>query len=292
MNITNRLFTYPVLSDEKDDFKDSFFHVDYEQSMQGVNSLKLVFDITMNCDDLEQLIISGKADYVIHLECSTTAYREAIHSVSKHIEHVIPIGRINGSFDAVAFIILKKNIKDYYCLDWVEDFGEPIPSLTVGSILAYQNLSSLDITKDYEEFTNAGSIFSVYKRVTEEDSPAEINLDSTKIRIGLGTKDFDVYSFYSRKTELQSLFHSMLILPALVYVFEELKQDGGEEIYHNKEWFLALEKAYQKRGIVFMDEVLNPEKTSYQLAQEAMELPLSKAFDQIPIFYETTEEDS
>lgn len=53
MNITNRLFTYPVLSDEKDDYKDSFFNVDYEQTMQGVNSLKLSFDIAMNCNDLE-----------------------------------------------------------------------------------------------------------------------------------------------------------------------------------------------------------------------------------------------
>lgn len=292
MNITNRLFTYPVLSDEKDDFKNSSFSVKYEHSMQGVDSLKLVFDITMNCDVLEQLIISGKADYVIHLECSTTAYREVIRSVSKHIEYIVPIGRINGSFDAVAFIVLKKNIKDYYCSDWVEDFSDPIPSLTVGSILAYQNLDGLNITKDYEEFTNANSIFSVYKRVTEQDCPAEITLDSTRIRIGLGSKDYDVYSIYAGRTELQSVFHSMLILPALVYVFEELKQDGGEETYHNKEWFLALEKAYLKRGIVFMDEVLNQEKTSYQLAQEAMELPLSKAFSQIPLFYDTTEEDS
>lgn len=251
MNITNRLFTYPVLSDEKDDYKDSFFNVDYEQTMQGVNSLKLSFDIAMNCRDLEQLIIDGQADYVIHLECSTTAYREVLHSVSKHIEHVIPIGRINGSFDAVAFIILKKNITGFFCTDWVDDFSDTTFNLFAGSILAYQNLSSLDVTKDY-----------------------------------------DIYAMYSGKTELQSLFHSMLILPALVYVFEELRQEGGEETYHNKEWFLALEKSYAKRGITFMEEVLNPEKTSYQLAQEAMELPLSKAFDQIPIFFDTTEEDS
>lgn len=292
MNITNRLFTYPVLSEDKDDYKNSIFNVDYEQIMQGVNSLKLSFDIAMNCTELEQLIVEGKAEYVIHLECSTTAYREVLHSVSKHIEHTIPIGRINGSFDAVAFIILKKNIKDFYSTDWVEDFSTSIPGLTVGTILAYQNLSSLDITKDYEEFINAGSIFSIYRRLTDDDLPAEINLDSSKIKIGLGTKDYDVYSVYSRKNELQSLFHSMLILPALVYVFEELKQEGGEETYHNKEWFIALEKSYSKRGIEFMEEVNNPEKTSYQLAQEAMELPLSKAFDQIPIFFDTTEEDS
>lgn len=248
MNITNRLFTYPVLSDEKDDYKESFFSVDYEQSMQGVNSLRLSFDIAMNCHELEQLIIDGKADYVIHLECSTTAYREVLHSVSKHIEHVIPIGRINGSFDAVAFIILKKNITGFFCTDWVDDFQDITFNLFTGSILAYQNLSSLDVTKDYEEFTNAGSIFAVYKRITEDNCPAEINLESNKIRIGLGTKDYDVYAVYSGKTELQSLFHSMLILPALVYVFEELRQEGGEETYHNKEWFLDLYNTSDTRG--------------------------------------------
>ncbi|MBD5543837.1 MAG: hypothetical protein HDR01_06275 [Lachnospiraceae bacterium] len=292
MNITNRLFTYPVLSDEKDDYVESIFSVDYEQTMQGVNSLKLTFDIAMNCQELEKLINNGQAEYVIHLECSTTAYREVLRSVSKHIEHVIPIGRINGSFDAVAFVILKKNVANFSCADWVDDYSEMTFNLFAGSILAYQNLPSLDITKDYEEFTNAGSIFSIYKRITEDDRPAEINLDSSKIRIGLGSRDYDVYAMYSTKTELQALFHSMLILPALVYVFEELRQEGGEETYHNKEWFLSLEKSYSKRGVVFMEEVLNAEKTSYQLAQEAMELPLSKALHQIPAFYETTEEDS
>lgn len=84
----------------------------------------------------------------------------------------------------------------------------------------------------------------------------------------------------------------MLILPALVYVFEELKLEGGVETYHNKEWFLALEKSYAKRGILFIEEVLNSDKTSYQLAQEAMELPLSKAFSQIPMLFDVTEEDS
>ena len=41
----------------------------------------------------------------------------------------------------------------------------------------------------------------VYKRITEDNCPAEINLESNKIRIGLGTKDYDVYAVYSGKTE-------------------------------------------------------------------------------------------
>ena len=35
---------------------------------------------------------------------------------------------------------------------------------------------------------------AVYKRITEDNCPAEINLESNKIRIGLGTKDYDVYA--------------------------------------------------------------------------------------------------
>lgn len=108
MNITNRKFVYPVLNEEKDDYKESLFNVDFENSMDGINSLKLTFDIAITCPELEQMILNGQAEYVIHLECSTTAYREILKTVSKHVEHVIPIGRMNGSLDVVAFVILKK----------------------------------------------------------------------------------------------------------------------------------------------------------------------------------------
>ena len=114
MNITNRLFAYPVLSDEKADYKESIFNVDFEQRMQGVNSLQLNFDIAMNCRELQEMILNGQAEYVIHLECTTTAYREVLRSVSKHIEHVIPISRVNGTLDAAAFVILKKRVTKFF----------------------------------------------------------------------------------------------------------------------------------------------------------------------------------
>lgn len=292
MNITNRLFAYPVLSNEKNDFKSCTFDVQFEHCMDGVNRLKLLFDILMDCPEIEKLILNGDAEYVIHLECSTTAYREIIRTITPHIEHTIQIGRINGTLDVVAFVILKKGITDYCCIDWDEDYESMSFALNQGSILAYQNLPRLDITKDFEEFTDAGSIFTIYKKLTEEAKPFEVNLETPKIRIGLGTKEYEVYQQYAGRSEMQSMFHSMLVLPVLVYVFEELKQEGGEEIYCGKDWFIALSKAYTKRGLNFMEEVLNTEKNSITLAQEAMELPISKAFEQIPIFYNTSEDEA
>ena len=292
MNITNRLFAYPVLSDEKNDYKQSVFRVKYEQS-KGVNDLQLSFDIEMTCQELQDMILNGQAEYVVHLECKTTAYRKTQHSMSPHIDYKIPLGRINGTLEAAAFIVLKQRVKAFFCTDWVEDFAGMTFDLSQGSILAYENLDSLDVSKEYEEFSNAESIFSVYKRLTDEDKPAKIDLDSSKIRIGLGTQDYETYSAYARCVELQPLLHAMLIFPALVYVFETLRQDDGEDnMYQGKAWFMALEQAYKKRGVDLMEDVHNDDKTSYQLAQEALVLPISKAMKQIPTFFSETEEDS
>lgn len=291
MNITNRLFTYPVLSNEKYDYRESIFAIDFENVMDGVNNLKLTFDIAMTCKEIEQLILSGKAEYVIHLECSTTAYREVVKSISTHIEHTVPISRVSGSFDAVAFVILKENVKGFSCSDWDEDYADMVFDLSRGSILAYQNLPALNITKDYEEFTSAGSIFTVFKRVTADIEAAEVYLDANKIRIGLCSEDYDLYKTYSTLEELQEIFHCMVIFPALVYVFSELKLEGAAETYQAREWFIALEQAYNKRGLNFMAEVDSEEKSSFVLAQQAMELIVNKAFRQMSLFYTQEEED-
>ncbi|MBR3362208.1 MAG: hypothetical protein IKG39_12850 [Lachnospiraceae bacterium] len=291
MNITNRLFTYPVLSNEKWDYQNSLFAVDFENQMAGVNDLKLAFDIAMTCKEIEQLILSGKAEYVIHLECSTTAYREVLRSISTHIEHTIPIGRVSGSFDAVAFVILKEDIQDFVSTDWDEDFFGMSFDLNRGSILAYQNLPGLNITKDYEEFTSAGSLFTVFKRVTADNEAAEVYLDANKIRIGLCSEDYDLYKTYSTLDDLQEIYHCMVIFPALVYVFSELKLEGAAETYQAREWFVSLEQAYHKRGLNFMEEVDSEDKSSFVLAQQAMELIMNKAFKQMSVFYSQDEED-
>lgn len=291
MNITNRLYTYPVLSDEKNDYQKSRFDVDVKQYMNGINTIVLEFNIDMTNAELGQLIRDGKAEYVIHLEGSSTAFRISLHSSTNYIKYEIPIGRVNGKLEMVAFIVSREDITHFSSVDLDDDYEGLKFSISKSSILGYQNLPPLEITKDFEEFSNASSIFLVYKRLTEEDKPIEIGLDSHKIRIGLGSAEYNVFAKFSNKVELQPVFHSMLILPTLVYVFEELRQEGGIDNYSSREWFLSLEKSYSKRGVDFLGEIQDSEKPSIELAQEAMELPLNKAFSQIANIYENMDEE-
>lgn len=290
MNITKRLYTYPVLNEEKDDYLSSFFEVITNHSMAGVNALQLEFDILMNCDILQKKIDDGDAVFLIHIECSTTAFRTTVKSQMKNIQKKIPISRVTGTIEMVAFVIAIKDIKAFKSDDWNDDFENMQFSIEKGSVLAYQNLHELDITKDYEEFSNASSIFMIYKRITNEEKPIEVELESNKIKIGLGTDEYSIYTRFFKKPEMQAILNSMIILPALVFVFEELKQDNGIEQFRNRKWYEALERAYDKRGVNLENEILSGEKKSIVLAQEAMDLPISHALTQISNIYEIEEE--
>lgn len=291
MNITKRLYTYPVLSEERDDYVDSIFDAEVQYKMNGVNNLQFDFDIEMDNKDLQRMILAGDAEYVIHIECANTSFRTAIHDISNHVSKEIPIGRINGRIEIIVLIATKKDVSHFVNSKWDDDYQGLSFELSKGSILAYKNIPVIDIVKNYEEFNSASSIFKVYKRLTSEPKPMEIDLSTAQIGIGVGLQEYEIYSRFCDKEELQPILNSMIIFPALVYVFEELKQENGIDNYSGRNWYVSLSKAYEKRGIDLADELLNSDKTSVQLAQEAMELPLNAALRKFADLFENGEEE-
>lgn len=291
MNITKRLYTYPVLSEERDDYVDSIFDAEVQYKMNGVNNLQFDFDIEMDNKDLQRMILAGDAEYVIHIECANTSFRTAIHDISNHVSKEIPIGRINGRIEIIVLIATKKDVSHFVNSKWDDDYQGLSFELSKGSILAYKNIPVIDIVKNYEEFNSASSIFKVYKRLTSEPKPMEIDLSTAQIGIGVGLQKYEIYSRFCDKEELQPILNSMMIFPALVYVFEELKQENGIDNYSGRNWYVSLSKAYEKRGIDLADELLNSDKTSVQLAQEAMELPLNAALRKFADLFENGEEE-
>lgn len=291
MNITKRLYTYPVLSEERDDYVDSIFDAEVQYKMNGVNNLQFDFDIEMNNKDLQSMILAGDAEYVIHIECANTSFRTAIHDILNHVSKEIPVERINGRIEIIVLIVTKKDVSHFVNSNWDDDYRGLSFELSKGSILAYKNIPTIDIVKNYEEFNSASSIFKVYKRLTSEPKPMEIDLTTAQIGIGVGLQEYEIYSRFCDKEELQPILISMMIFPALVYVFEELKQENGIDNYSGRNWYVSLSKAYEKRGVNLEDELLNSDKTSVQLAQEAMELPLNAALRKFVDLFENGEEE-
>ena len=277
MNITNRLYAYPVLSDETEDYPSCVFEVEMERSMSGVEELEIDFSFNTNSRTINDLIDRKLAEFMIHIECSQTAYRRAIRTRARNAFHEIPLKRVSGKVEFVAFVVLRKDIKCFTSDEWSDDFEGLSFDLPKGSIIAYQNMDGLTITKDFEEFTNPNSIISVVKVHSAEQIPSEINLEADHIQIRMYEKDYDDYNRMANNLETQELINSSTVFPALVYAFEELKDEETYEKFSTRNWLISLEKAFSARGQDFKGVVMS-DKTGYVLAQEVMDMPLSKIY--------------
>ena len=290
MKIENRrLFTYPVLSsDGRDDYKTSKFFAEAKPSTTADAAGNLIFDVNLStdCAELNRLIANGDAEYLFHVECPTTIYREIFtHAVGEFVCK-IPLRDVKDKLYSAGFIVLRRDVKNFSCADWNDDFDGLTFDLQKGSILAYKNFPTLTLVEDPNLFKNVGSIFSIYKRLG--DAPFVFDLTTQKIRIGLNSKDYALYRRYCENPTLQPILNALIILPVLVSVFDELKQDAQE--HQSDAWFLALTAAYRRQNSDF-DKLLATED-SLTLAQEVMGLPITQALKSLAGAFDDASEDS
>lgn len=290
MNISNRLYTHPVLCEDTNDYVNSFFQAKASQQNSTLTNLILDFEMILENHDIRLLIQGKKAEYAIHIECPATSYRKIIHGRMKdEFSYSIPYSMLNGNVELVAFILATRDIIGFSSKDLDDDFNGIEFNMKKGDVLAYDNLPDIFIDNNFHDLTNASSIFMIYKGNSSESCPMTIEMGGDKLAVGLSPKEYNLFNTYSSK--MRKLLNTLVILPALVYVFEELRRPNGEEEYYDKRWYVSLEISYKKRKKDFREELMC-EKTSLQLAQEAMELPITSALESIQgIFdYDESEE--
>ena len=138
---------------------------------------------------------------------------------------------------------------------------------------------NLDVVKDTEELAKIPSIFTICKRAIDPNGEAEFDIEGDKIAITLSERSFQNYKMLTNMPGYLPVFHSMLIFPALIYVFETLRRMGIEE-YEDRRWYIAIKKRLAKYDVTLTDDTLcdNP---SYALAQKLLDMPVERAFDAI-----------
>jgi len=283
-----RLFTYPVLAEGRDDYKTCTFSAEAKPSTDATGNLVFDVKLSTDCAKLNRLIANGDAEYLFHVECPATIYRKIFtHAVGEFVCK-IPLRDVKDKLYCAAFIVLRRDVEAFSCNDWNDDFNGLTFDLQKGSILAYQNFPILGLVEDPNLFKNVGSIFSVYRRLGDDDEPFVFDLTEQKIRIGLNAKDYALYRRYCANPSMQPILNAMIILPVLISVFDELKQNVQE--HESDAWFLSLAAAYKRSGQNF-SEVLASED-ALTLAQAVMGSPITQALKSIAVALDDATEDS
>ena len=103
MDIRHRLYPYPVLSDMTNDYINSSFGMNLEVN-QGMKEICFSISLCLENEEIKQLIADDFAEYVIHIECSYTAYRTVIKTNEKYSLQGTTQGRyLTGGVPPVRF---------------------------------------------------------------------------------------------------------------------------------------------------------------------------------------------
>ena len=287
MDIRYKQYPHPVLMTDTDDYNTTF---DFSASpTKGIREIIIKGEVNLQDDEMQQLINNNMAEYVVHIECSLTSYREVCCFSENTFERHIPEKELNGRVSVCCFIVAKQNLTDYSNSHFNEDYLGISFDIERGSIMAIGGQVNFDVTKETEDLGKIPSIVSICRHAADEDDCMKIDIDNDKIVIILSNSGFQNYKILSAMPKMVPVFHSMIILPALIYVFETLRRDGLDG-YQDRRWYLAIQRALQKSSIELNSDTLST-IPSYELAQKLLDLPVDRALQAISTIGDIDEEE-
>lgn len=275
MEIRNRLFPYPVLCDETDDYEENGLNVK-SSTKEGLNDINVMVIFRLENKAMLDLIRMGYAEYVVHLECSSTSYRKVIRSDVSEISYSIPKSRVNVEITVLALVVAKRKIENYASNSLNADYKDEVINFEKASILAYKNLPRIYIYKNYEELAGNESLFSIIKvglPDDEEVKPLTFDLTGDRIKIMVDPKTYAAYIHFQQKS---SIGMSMLVMPAVHYMIDELRE--APESYSTCMWYMKMKQFYKAQGKDFIDDVIQSDRNIVEIAQEMLKSPIGKAY--------------
>ena len=257
MQLRSKYFTYPIIVDGGDFYIDSSFETDVEKEMVGYD-IKFIVSAKLSNPKLEEMLQQGEVVIVHHIECPQTCYREIIKTQDNIVEKLIKDSEENGVVQICSFLIANKDIEKYSNDLFSQDYRGFKFDIDSGCVMAVGNQINFHINKVRDDLANTSSIFSIMPNLDPTVNSMKIDLTGDKIAIILPEIAFGIYKSMSTALDLQQAMYSMIIVPALEYVFSEIKLARNQLfIYEDQRWFRNLKKACNKLEISISEETLD-----------------------------------
>lgn len=274
MQIRNRLFSYPIYSNVVDDYKHNEFLFEYNVINEGD---KLLFEYTTKISNnfILQKLKNNIIQLTVLVECARTAFRK-----------LFILNELNGVFDLPSQLLSSK--VEMCCLllankDFVinmesgisPDYLNAVFNIKKGYIVGYDNTYSFIVDKDKEDVFKTSSIISVVKK-KDLSNYMDVDLDDeNKIKIQLGEEMYQYFVQLQGQDKLP-VIHSMIVLPALVFVIDQIKDYGIRGTYEEYYWYRCIGKQLEILNIE-IDSSTFQSKSSLSIAQELLKFPIKNA---------------
>ncbi|MEK5413926.1 hypothetical protein [Paenibacillus sp. FSL L8-0708] len=292
MEIRYKLYPYPVMSYYSDDYVNSSFDTTIDPKKDGLN-IRIDFLTNLNNVELTKYLTQGKVKFVYHLECAQTGFRTALQTSNSEFTYIISNKKICGRLQICPFIVAIHDIPDYVNSSFHEDYRGFKFLIEAGCVMAVGKQVNIDIEKNINDLSNTPSVFSIIKNADETALGMIVDLDQKKIVIKLPERDYYNYKSIKDEAVIQPVLNSLVVVPALTYVLEELnRRDPSERYeYSSYSWYRAIKKALSNQ---FQCDVESDQLSKFnmlEVAQKMINIPISDALQALSSGYKSEDEE-
>ncbi|MDD4679940.1 MAG: hypothetical protein PHP79_03480 [Clostridia bacterium] len=286
MEIKSRLYPYPVLSYYSDDYLNSNFDTVINPVRDGYN-IRLDFLTEVNNSGISDLLETNKAKIVYHLECPQTGYRVVISTIKNELSHVIVNRMVSGRLQICPFIVAQTDILEYVNSDFHDDYRGFNFTIEEGCVMAVGRQVNIVVDKDISDLSNTPSVFSIVKNDDVLALSMVVDYNHKKIVIKLPEQDFFNFKSIKGQPLVQSILNSLVVIPTLTYVLEEVtKREPSERYeYSSYAWYRAVKKSLSNKFDCNIESDDFTDRNMLDLAQKLINTPLSDALQTLSSGY-------
>ena len=276
MQINPRAYPHPVLAHWGDDIIDSTFQgVVTGSGAKNAYIFEAVFKT--NNADLLTLVEQKKAMYAVHVECTSTRYRNLFKSQEERFSFEISAALIDGKVDVCSFILASTLIDRYRNTNFHSDYGKSSFQVKKGDTLAVAPDQIIEATKKHDPLRRVSSIFSIVQNDSEKATGMDINTVGPKVVVSLSKPNFDASLSLRHSVAYHPVLIGSIIVPALVEVLDRLRraaQEGNLEMYTDFRWFLVIDRKLREKNIRLAEDPESFTDSSLKIAHEILGQPL------------------
>lgn len=281
MRIKQRQYPYPVLSFFSDDLPRCTFQTAIQQKCVTKTAFEMDAQCKTSNPELRNLVKEHKACYALHLECTSTKYRNLVSSFEEAFSFNLDAHEVDGRIEVCSFILAHEDLSSYRNQSFHRDYGDTSFKVKKGEVLAVAREQTIDIEKKIDPLRKFPSIFIVTHAQSPDAPGVDVDLSNDKISIILSADNFEIFKKLRQNQAYQPVISAMIVVPALVLALETIKtmntSDAQFGDFEERKWFRVIEKRLNDFGI----NVRTPNSfldTSIQIANKMVGDPLTASF--------------
>ncbi len=236
MKIDHLSFPHPVLN-LQDDIPSGNYKVTHSiQKSRDEIVINVIHDLVQ--DSIEKLITGREACFLTEIQCPQTLFRVAYISHDPEQAIIIPSTDLRDFVEISFFIVADQSIFPYEIKEANKDYAGFKMEVTKGDVLAYGGRDHFFAEKKWEAQKSVSNFMEI-RPYSMLNGPIKFFLGEEKIIVHLPAGDYKFYRKLVGYDQFAPMFHSSIVLPALMYALTEMMSDS--EQYENLSWYKVMD---------------------------------------------------